>query len=174
MGLYELTKCVFGFFGPICIIMYSYSAILYTVQCKLIGSKDGKSRATKLAATIVATFVVWYVVPYQYNSNLTDFLYVYVTCVNFIMLESRILKLTHVTYRVILELYQYGISIKTEQNGAPLPQRNIVLFSWVPFQALTLQSALGGFLEFGMSMTEKQEYIHKKIMPYAISLGKRD
>ena len=64
MGLYELTKCVFGFFGPICIIMYSYSAILYTVQCKLIGSKDGKSRATKLAATIVATFVVWYVVPY--------------------------------------------------------------------------------------------------------------
>jgi len=59
MGLYELTKCVFGFFGPICIILYSYSAILYTVQWKLIGSKDGKSRATKLAATIVATFIIW-------------------------------------------------------------------------------------------------------------------
>ena len=46
-----------------------------------------------------------------------------------------------------------------------------LLFSWVPFQALTLQSALGGFLEFGLEMTEKEEFMHKKIMPYAISLG---
>ena len=29
-GIYELLKCIFGFFGPICIILYSYSAILYT------------------------------------------------------------------------------------------------------------------------------------------------
>jgi len=101
MGLYELTKCVFGFFGPICIILYSYSSILYTVQWKLIGSSDGKSRATKLAALIVATFII----------------------------------------------------------------------CWVPFQALTLQSALGGFLEFGMTMTQQQKELHQKIMPYAISLA---
>jgi len=101
MGLYELTKCVLGFFGPICIILYSYSAILYTVQWKLIGSRDGKSRATKLAAIIVTTFII----------------------------------------------------------------------CWLPFQALTLQSALGGFLEWGISMNARQKFIHKKIMPYAISLA---
>ena len=44
-------------------------------------------------------------------------------------------------------------------------------FSWVPFQALSLQSALGGFLELGITMSPNQELIHKKIMPYAISLG---
>ena len=70
MGLYELTKCVFGFFGPICIILYSYSSILYTVQWKLIGSSDGKSRATKLAALIVATFIIWLVRKFRRKSFL--------------------------------------------------------------------------------------------------------
>ena len=41
----------------------------------------------------------------------------------------------------------------------------------MPFQALTLQSALGGFLELGIEMTPYQEEMHKKLMPYAISLG---
>ena len=96
-GIYELLKCIFGFFGPICIILYSYSAILYTgllisdrimskhnivihlcsvrpmlclpekywtwilVQWKLIGGQNGKARATKLAAIIVTTFIIWWV-----------------------------------------------------------------------------------------------------------------
>jgi len=58
LGLYELMKCVMGFMLPIVVIIYSYSAVLYTVQCKLIGGhKGGKARATRLAAIIVATFV---------------------------------------------------------------------------------------------------------------------
>ena len=53
-------KCVMGFMLPIVVILYSYSAVLYTVQCKLIGGQNGgKARATRLAAIIVATFVAW-------------------------------------------------------------------------------------------------------------------
>ena len=33
-GLYELMKCVLGFTLPIVVILYSYSAVLYTVQEK--------------------------------------------------------------------------------------------------------------------------------------------
>ncbi|CBY08866.1 unnamed protein product [Oikopleura dioica] len=100
MGMYELTKCIFGFFGPICIILYSYAAILYTVQWKLIGSKDGKSRATKLAFLIVLTFII----------------------------------------------------------------------CWLPFQALSLQSALGGFLDV-MEMSDAAHAFFRKAMPYAIFLA---
>ena len=59
MGLYELAKCVLGFFVPIIVIFYSYSAVLYTVQWKLIGGQSGKTRATRLAAIIVMTFIAW-------------------------------------------------------------------------------------------------------------------
>ena len=138
MGLYELTKCVFGFFGPICIILYSYSSILYTVQWKLIGSSDGKSRATKLAALIVATFIIWLVRKFRRKLFLLiQFHHQYAA--------------GHFNYRLLFLIFEN--------------------FSWVPFQALTLQSALGGFLEFGMTMTQQQKELHQKIMPYAISLG---
>ena len=58
-GIYELLKCSFGFFLPLVIILCSYSAILYTVQWKLIGGSAGKQRATKLAAIIVSSFIIW-------------------------------------------------------------------------------------------------------------------
>ena len=113
--MYELTKCIFGFFGPICIILYSYAAILYTVQWKLIGSKDGKSRATKLAFLIVLTFIIWWV--------------------------------------------------DTQSNS-----RSSCMLSWLPFQALSLQSALGGFLDV-MEMSDAAHAFFRKAMPYAIFLG---
>jgi len=100
-GIYELLKCIFGFFGPICIILYSYSAILYTVQWKLIGGQNGKARATKLAAIIVTTFII----------------------------------------------------------------------CWLPFQALSLWSALAGYLEWGLTMSRCDHILHGKLMPYAVALA---
>lgn len=101
MGLYELAKCVLGFFVPIIVIFYSYSAVLYTVQWKLIGGQSGKTRATRLAAIIVMTFIA----------------------------------------------------------------------CWLPFHALSLWSALGGFLEWGITMSEQQQCAHTRVLPFAVALA---
>jgi hypothetical protein len=45
------------------------------------------------------------------------------------------------------------------------------IFSWLPFQALSLQSALGGFLDV-MEMSDAAHAFFRKAMPYAIFLGK--
>ena len=45
------------------------------------------------------------------------------------------------------------------------------ILSWLPFQALSLWSALAGYLEWGLTMSRCDHILHGKLMPYAVALA---
>ena len=51
-----------------------------------------------------------------------------------------------------------------------------MLFSWLPFQSLSLWSVLGGYLDYlpafeKFEMTQEQKQSHRRLMPIAVALA---